>query len=122
MTNEQKLRALAVGYPDEFGRYWDVFVRAGKPLSKADVQNAYARWSGLAPEDWAGALADAERECRSQADPRWIPEPVNHLRKEGWTRIAAERTLPVDVPQKARGKSFAELETERVRAEILGME
>lgn len=92
-------RPLPVGYDELFQRYVGVFISAGKNLNRVDIARAHATWSGMELADRIAAVEDAIKVCKGTRYQRFMPFPVNHLASQGWTRVAAERTLVFEDPK-----------------------
>jgi len=85
-----------------------LFLAAGKPLNKGDMQRAKSRWCELSPEDQTAAFNAAHEKLIQTADPQFIPLPANFLSAKSWTRSAPPRTLPVEQIDKPKKSKRAE--------------
>jgi hypothetical protein len=88
------------GPPDDFDRYWQVFVDSGKALNEADKLKAAGLWVSLDASGQCAALSHAEHCARDGTWPtaQLTPMPANHLRGKPWTRQAAPRRHPTREP------------------------
>jgi hypothetical protein len=92
-----------------------LFLAAGKPLNKGDMQRAKSRWCELSPEDQTAAFNTAHEKLIQTADPQFIPLPANFLSAKSWTRSAPPRTLPVEQIDKSKKNKRAEERDEMTR-------
>jgi hypothetical protein len=92
-----------------------LFLAAGKPLNKGDMQRAKSRWCELSPEDQTAAFNAAHGKLIQTADPQFIPLPANFLSAKSWTRSAPPRTLPVEQIDKPKKSKRIEERDEMIR-------
>jgi biotin carboxyl carrier protein len=98
-----------------FDAFWQIFVRAGKPLSEDDKVLTLREWLSLTDESQNAAFAyAADQVLNHWSSPEFTPLPQNYLHKKSWTRVAAQRTVPLP-PQRGAMRDDAPEIARRLR-------
>jgi hypothetical protein len=92
-----------------------LFLSAGKPLNKRDLNLAASQWRALSPTDRISAFNAARDQLQRTADPQYIPLPANFLVSRAWERTAMPRQLPIKpktkhIPPKTEAERIADIQ------------
>ncbi len=80
---------------DLFAVFWEVFVRAGKPLNDRDKEKALRKWLCYDEPEQLRIIEWVMRQALTVwRDPHHTPSPYNALESNGWTRKAEPRSIP----------------------------